>query len=390
MRAVRWHGKHDIRVDRVPDPEIVNPRDAIVRVTSTAICGSDLHLYNGMIPTMQEGDILGHEFMGEIVALGRDVTNLKVGDRVVIPFTIACGQCFFCEATLTSLCDNSNPADNQDIAEALMGHAPSGLFGYSHMMGGYAGGQAEFVRVPFADTGAFKVPAHLSDDQVLFLTDILPTGWMAAENAEIGEGDTVAVWGAGPVGQFAVRSAFLLGAERVIVIDHREARLELAAGAGAEPLDFEEVDIMAALAEMTGGRGPDRCIDAVGMEAHGLAIDNLYDLGKQKAGVGTDRPHVLRQAMVACRKGGTISMPGVYGGLVDGLPMGAFVNKGLTLKTGQTHVHRYLAPLLERIERGDIKPDVIISHRLDLDEAPAAYKGFAERQDEFTKVVLHP
>jgi threonine dehydrogenase-like Zn-dependent dehydrogenase len=258
------------------------------------------------------------------------------------------------------------------------------------MMGGYAGGQAEFVRVPFADTGAFKVPAHLSDDQVLFLTDILPTGWMAAENAEIEQGDTVAVWGAGPVGQFAVRSAFLLGAERVIVIDHREKRLELAAAAGAEPLDFEEVDIMAALAEMTGGRGPDRCIDAVGMEAHGMSADNLYDLGKQKAGIGTDRPHVLRQAMVACRKGGTISMPGVYGGLVDGLPMGAFVNKGLTLKTGQTHVHRYLAPLLDRIENGDITPDVIISHRLDLHDAPAAYKGFAERQDEFTKVVLKP
>lgn len=390
MRAVRWHGKHDVRVDTVPDPVIVNPRDAIVRVTSTAICGSDLHLYNGVIPTMQEGDILGHEFMGEIVEVGSAITNLKVGDRVVIPFTIACGQCFFCEKTLTSLCDNSNPADNQDIAEAFMGHSPSGLFGYSHMLGGYAGGQAEFVRVPFADTGAFKVPAHLSDEQVLFLSDILPTGWMGAENAEIERGDTVAVWGAGPVGQFAIRSAFLLGAERVIAIDHRPARLALAADAGAETINFEAVDVLAALAETTGGRGPDRCIDAVGMEAHGIAADNLYDLGKQKVGLATDRPHVLRQAMIACRKGGTISMPGVYGGLVDKLPMGAFVNKGLTLKTGQTHVHRYMQPLLDRIEKGEIKPDVIISHRLSLKQAPKAYANFKNKQDEFTKVVLQP
>ena len=388
MRAVRWHGKKDVRVDTVPDPEIVNPRDAIVRVTSTAICGSDLHLYNGMIPTMQAGDILGHEFMGEIVALGSSVGNLQIGDRVVVPFTIACGQCFFCEKTLTSLCDNSNPADNQDIAEALMGHSPSALFGYSHMLGGYAGGQAEFVRVPFADTGCFKVPAHLSDDQVLFLSDILPTGWMAAENAEIERGDTVAVWGAGPVGQFAIRSAFLMGAERIIAIDHRPGRLALAAEAGAETMDFETVDVMAALAETTGGRGPDRCIDAVGMEAHGLAIDNIADRTKQAVGLATDRPHVLRQAIVACRKGGTISMPGVYGGLVDKLPMGAFVNKGLTLKTGQTHVHRYMQPLLARIESGEIKPDVIISHRLPLEDAPGAYDDFLNRQDEFTKVVL--
>lgn len=390
MRAVRWYGKHDVRVESVPDPVIVNPRDAIVRVTSTAICGSDLHLFDGVIPSMQKGDILGHEFMGEIVAIGRSVGNLAIGDRVVIPFTIACGRCFFCEKTLTSLCDNSNPADNQDLAEAFMGHSPSGLFGYSHMLGGYAGGQAEYVRVPFADTGAFKVPAHLTDDQVLFLSDILPTGWMAAENAEIEPGDTVAVWGAGPVGQFAIRSAFLLGAERVIAIDHRPARLALAAAAGAETLDFENVDVLDALAETTGGRGPDRCIDAVGMEAHGLAIDNLYDLGRQKIGLATDRPHVLRQAMVACRKGGTISMPGVYGGLVDKLPMGAFVNKGLTLKTGQTHVHRYMQPLLARIENGEISPDVIISHRLPLADAPGAYADFRNKQDEFTKVVLRP
>jgi threonine dehydrogenase-like Zn-dependent dehydrogenase len=390
MRAVRWYGKHDVRVETVPDPIIVNPRDAIVRVTSTAICGSDLHLYDGVIPTMQQGDILGHEFMGEIVDVGPAITNLKIGDRVVIPFTIACGHCYFCEKTLTSLCDNSNPADNQDIAEAFMGHSPSGLFGYSHMLGGYAGGQAEYVRVPFADTGAFKVPAHLSDDEVLFLSDILPTGYMAAENAEIEAGDTVAVWGAGPVGQFAIRSALLLGAERVIAIDHRPARLALAAQAGAETINFELVDVLDALAETTGGRGPDRCIDAVGMEAHGLAIDNLYDMGRQKIGLATDRPHVLRQAMVACRKGGTISMPGVYGGFVDKLPMGAFVNKGLTLKTGQTHVHRYMKPLLDRIEKGEIKPGVIISHHVSLREAPQAYANFKNKQDEFTKVILIP
>ncbi len=390
MRAVRWHGKKDVRVDTVPDPEIVNPRDAIIKVTSTAICGSDLHLYDGMIPSMQAGDILGHEFMGEVVEVGSGVGNLKVGDRVVVPFTIACGNCFFCEKTLTSLCDNSNPADNQDVAEALMGHSPSALFGYSHMLGGFAGGQAEFVRVPFADTGCFKVPSHLTDDQVLFLSDILPTGWMGAENADIEPGDTVAVWGAGPVGQFAIRSAFLLGAERVIAIDHRPARLALAAEAGAETIDFENVDVMAALAETTGGRGPDRCIDAVGMEAHGLAIDNIIDRGKQAVKLGTDRPHVLRQAIVACRKGGTISMPGVYGGMLDKLPMGAFVNKALTLKSGQTHVHRYMAPLLERIENGDIKPDVIISHRLSLEDAPGAYDDFLNKQNEFTKVVLQP
>ena len=390
MRAVRWHGKKDVRVDTVPDPVIVNPRDAIIRVSSTAICGSDLHLYDGMIPSMQAGDILGHEFMGEVVALGHGVTNLQIGDRVVVPFTIACGNCFFCEKTLTSLCDNSNPADNQDVAEAMMGHSPSGLFGYSHMLGGYAGGQAEYVRVPFADTGCFKVPTHLTDDQVLFLSDILPTGWMAAENADIEPGDTVAVWGAGPVGQFAIRSAFLLGAERVIAIDHRPGRLALAAEAGAETLDFENVDVMAALAETTGGRGPDRCIDAVGMEAHGLAIDNMVDRAKQAIGIGTDRPHVLRQAIVACRKGGTISMPGVYGSLLDNLPMGAFVNKGLTLKTGQTRIHRYMQPLLARIETGEIQPDVIISHRIKLSEAPAAYDNFLNKQDEFTKVVLQP
>ena len=396
MRAVRWHGKHDVRVDTVPDPEIVNPRDAIIKVTSTAICGSDLHLYDAVIPTMQKGDILGHEFMGEVVDVGsahKEKLNghgLKVGQRVVIPFTIACGSCFFCEKQLWSCCDNSNPADNQDIADALMGHSPSGLFGYSHMTGGFAGGQAELVRVPFADTGAFAVPDHLEDEQVLFLTDIFPTGYMAAENCAIERGDTVAIWGAGPVGQFAIRSAFLLGAERVISIDNRPERLRLAAEAGADTLNFEEVDVLDALLETTAGRGPDGCIDAVGMEAHGVAVDNMEDRAKQAIGIGTDRPHVLRQAIIACRKGGHVSVPGVYGGFIDNFPMGAVVNKGLTIKSGQTHVHRYLKPLLDHIEAGRIDPRVVITHRLPLDAAPMAYDQFKNNQDEFRKVVLKP
>ena len=396
MRAVTWHGKHDVRVDTVADPEIVNPRDAVIKVTSTAICGSDLHLYDAVIPTMMKGDILGHEFMGEVVEIGAAHRNgearnaLKVGQRVVIPFTIACGNCFFCEKTMTSLCDNSNPADNQDIAETLMGHSPSGLFGYSHMTGGYAGGQAEYVRVPYADIGPLVVPDHLDDDQVLFLTDIFPTGYMAAEQCDIEPGDTVAVWGCGPVGQFAIRSAFMLGAERVIAIDHREARLALAAEAGAECLNFETVHILDALNAMTGGRGPDRCIDAVGMEAHGLGIDNIIDRVKQATGLGTDRPHALREALIACRKGGTVSVPGVYGGLLDNVPFGAAMNKGLTIRTGQTHVHRYLKPLLACIEAGEIDPRVIITHRLPMSDAAMAYKNFKDNQDEFRKVVLKP
>jgi len=396
MRAVTWHGKHDVRVDNVPDPEIVNPRDAVIKITSTAICGSDLHLYDAVIPTMMKGDILGHEFMGEVVDIGSahrngdSKTPLRIGQRVVVPFTIACGNCFFCAKTLWSLCDNSNPADNQDIAETLMGHSPAGLFGYSHMTGGYAGGQAEYVRVPYADTGPMVVPDHLEDEQVLFLTDIFPTGYMAAEQCDIERGDTVAVWGAGPVGQFAIRSAFMLGAERVIAIDHREARLKLAAEAGAECLNFETVHILDALNEMTGGRGPDRCIDAVGMEAHGLGIDNIIDRVKQATGLGTDRPHAFREAIIACRKGGTVSVPGVYGGLLDNVPFGAAMNKGLSIRTGQTHVHRYLKPLLARIEAGDIDPRVIISHVLPISDAPMAYKNFRDKQDEFRKVVLKP
>ena len=391
MRALTWHGKTDVRVDTHPDPELINPRDCIVKVTSTAICGSDLHLYDGTVPTLKSGDILGHEFMGEVVDVGLGASHkLKKGDRVIVPFTIACGGCFFCERELWSCCDNSNTAEGQEIADTLMGHSPSGLFGYTHMLGGYPGGQAEYVRVPFADVGPMVVPDHLSDDQVLFLTDIFPTGYMAADNCNIQPGDTVAVWGCGPVGQFAIRSCFLLGAEKVIAIDHRPGRLAMAAEAGAQTLNFEEVDILESLKDLTAGRGPDSCIDAVGMEAHGFAIDNILDRGKQFVGLSFDRPHVLRQAIVACRKGGTVSVPGVYGGFLDKLPFGAFVNKGLTMKTGQTHVMKYLKPLLAHIEEGRIDPTIVISHHLKLEQAPEGYANFKNKQDEWTKVVLRP
>ncbi|MBW4459790.1 MAG: glutathione-dependent formaldehyde dehydrogenase [Nodosilinea sp. WJT8-NPBG4] len=388
MKAVCWHGTHDVRVDTVPDPTILNPRDAIIKVTSTAICGSDLHLYDGFIPTMQSGDILGHEFMGEVVETGPGVTNLKQGDRVVVPFTISCGSCFFCERDLWSLCDNSNP--NAWMAEKFYGHSPSGLFGYSHLLGGYAGGQAEYVRVPFADVGPLKVPDGLSDEQVLFLTDIFPTGYMAAENCDIEPGDTVAVWGCGPVGQFAIRSAFMLGAERVIAIDRVPERLALAQAGGAEILNYEEIDPGEALKEMTGGRGPDSCIDSVGMEAHGTGPISLYDTVKQAVRLESDRPQVLRQAIAACRKGGRVSVPGVYGGFIDKVPMGAFVNKALTMRSGQTHVHKYLRPLLERVQKGEIDPSFLITHRLPLEEAPRAYKIFRDKEDNCIKVVLKP
>ncbi len=388
MKAVCWHGTHDVRVDTVPDPTILNPRDAIIKVTSTAICGSDLHLYDGFIPTMQSGDILGHEFMGEVVETGPGVTNLNQGDRVVVPFTISCGSCFFCERDLWSLCDNSNP--NSWMAEKAYGHSPAGLFGYSHLMGGYAGGQAEYVRVPFADVGPLKVPDGLSDEQVLFLTDIFPTGYMAAENCDIQPGDTVAVWGCGPVGQFAIRSAFMLGAERVIAIDRVPERLALAQAGGAEILNYEELDPGEALKEMTGGRGPDSCIDAVGMEAHGTGPMALYDTVKQAVRLESDRPQALRQAIAACRKGGKVSVPGVYGGFIDKVPMGAFVNKGLTMRSGQTHVHKYLKPLLERVQKGDIDPSFLITHQLPLEEAPRAYKIFRDKEDNCIKVVLKP
>jgi threonine dehydrogenase-like Zn-dependent dehydrogenase len=388
MKAVCWYGKHDVRVENVPDPQILNSRDAIIKITTTAICGSDLHLYNGYIPTMQEGDILGHEFMGEVVELGKDVTNLQKGDRVVIPFTIACGNCFFCERDLWSCCDNSNP--NAGIAETLYGFSGSGLFGYSHMLGGFAGGQAEYVRVPFADTGALKVPDSLEDEQVLFLSDIFPTGYMAAENCDIKEGDTVAVWGAGPVGQFAVRSAFLLGAEQVVAIDHYADRLQLAAEGGARTINFDDEDVFEKLKDLTGGRGPDSCIDAVGLEAHGVAPDALLDYVKAKLFLATDRPHALRQAIHCCRKGGTVSVPGVYGGFLDKFNFGAAFGKGLTFKMGQTHMHKYMPQLLSLVEEGKIDPTFVISHRLKLEDAPKAYSEFNKEKNQWRKVVLKP
>ncbi len=389
MKATCWMGKTDMRVEETPDPKIMNPRDAIVKITSTAICGSDLHIYDGYIPTMEKGDILGHEFMGEVVEVGKGVTNLAVGDRVVVPFTISCGNCWSCQKGLYSLCENSNPTPK--IAETLMGHSPAGLFGYSHMLGGYAGGQAEYARVPYADVGPLKVPEDLTDDQVLFLSDIFPTGYMAAENCDIQPGDTIAVWGCGPVAQFAIKSAYLLGAERVIAIDRFEYRLRMAREkAGAETLNYEETDILEALKEMTGGRGPDACIDAVGMEAHGEGLPGAYDRTKQALRLETDRPLALREAILACRNGGTVSVPGVYGGFIDKFPMGAVMNRSLTIKSGQTHVQRYTRPLLERIQKGEIDPSFIITHHLPLDEAPHGYKMFRDKEDDCMKVVLKP
>jgi threonine dehydrogenase-like Zn-dependent dehydrogenase len=388
MRAVCWQGICEVGVENVPDPTLLNPRDAIVKVTSTAICGSDLHLYDGYIPSMYRGDILGHEFMGEVVEVGQGVSNLAVGDRVVVPFPIACGNCFFCERELFSLCENSNP--NAPLAEKLWGHSPAGIFGYSHILGGYAGGQAEYVRVPFADVGPVKVPASLSDEQVLFLSDILPTGYMAAENCNIQQGDTIAVWGCGPVGLFSIRSAQLLGAQRVIAIDRFPERLRKAESIGAETLNYESADVLAALRDMTGGRGPDACIDAVGLEAHMHGIVGAYDRAKQALRLSSERPGVLRQAIQACRKGGTVSVPGVYGAFVDKLPFGSIVNKAITVKSGQTHVQRYMRPLLERIERGELDASFVISHRLSLDEAPRAYEMFKHKEAECTKVVLKP
>jgi threonine dehydrogenase-like Zn-dependent dehydrogenase len=389
MKATCWYGKHDVRVEQVPDPEILNPRDAIVKITATAICGSDLHLYNGFMPTMREGDILGHEFMGEVVEVGGAVENLKAGDRVVVPFPIACGNCFFCQKEMHSLCENSNP--NAWMAEKLWGHSPCGIFGYSHLVGGYAGGQAEYARVPYADVGPVKIENGLSDEQVLFLSDIFPTGYMAAEACNIQPGDTIAVWGCGPVGLFAIKSARLLGAERVIAIDRIPERLRRAReDAGAETLSYAEVDILDALKELTGGRGPDACIDAVGLEAHSHGATYAYDRVKQALMLESDRPIALRQAIVACRNGGTVSVPGVYGGLVDKFPLGSVMNRSLTIKTGQTHVQRYLRPLLERVQRGEIDPSFVISHRMPLEEAPQAYAMFNDKQDECVKVVLRP
>jgi threonine dehydrogenase-like Zn-dependent dehydrogenase len=389
MRALTYHGTHDVRVDTVPDPEIVNSRDAIIEVTSTAICGSDLHLYDGVIPGVLNGDILGHEFMGRVVETGRDST-LQKGQRVVVPFTISCGACFHCLKQQFSACDNSNPAEKQDLTEPLYGQAMSGLFGYSHLTGGYPGGQAEYVRVPYSDVGPIVIPEDLDDHEVLFLSDILPTGWMAAENCDIEEGDTVAVWGCGPVGLFAAQSALLMGAHQVIAIDHYPHRLELARQIGAKVIDYRQTHVLEALREMTGGIGPDAVIDAVGMESHGFSPDNIMDAIKQKVGVGADRAHALRQALMACRKGGRVSVPGVYGGFADKFPLGAFMEKGLQWRSGPTHVQRYISDLLRRIQENEIDTTFLISHVLPLEDAPQGYRNFRNRQDEWTKVVLKP
>lgn len=389
MKATCWMGTRNIEVEQVPDPTIVSAGDAIVKITSTAICGSDLHLYNGFIPTMKRGDVMGHEFMGEVVEVGKGVQSLRVGDRVVVPFPIACGHCAQCEREMYSLCENSNP--NAWMAEKLWGYSPCGIFGYSHMLGGYAGGQAEYARVPYADVNPIKVPEELDDEQVLFLSDIFPTGYMAAEACGIQPGDTVAVFGCGPVGQFAIKSAYMLGAERVIAIDRFPYRLRMAHDrAGADTINYEEVDIFEALEEMTGGRGPDHCIDAVGLEGHAPGVHGAYDKMKTVMMMETDRPVALRQAILACRSGGTVSVAGVYGGFIDKFPMGAVVNRSLTIKSGQTHVQRYMRPLLKRIQNGEIDPSFVITHRLKLSDAAHGYEMFSKKQDECMKVVMRP
>ena len=390
MRALCWHGTGDVRVDTVPDPKIEHPRDAIIKITASGICGSDLHLFDGFMPTMESGDILGHEPMGEVVEVGAEVHNLKRGDRVVVPFVIACGSCFFCKKMLYSCCDTSNP--NAEIARKAMGHSPAGLFGFSHMLGGFPGGQAEYLRVPFANVGPLKIESDLPDEQVVFLSDIFPTGYMAAENCGIEDGDTVAVWGCGPVAQFAIQSAWMLGAARVVAIDCVPERLAMAAKYGrAETINFAEQDVYERLQEITKGRGPDRCIDAVGCEAHSTgAVDAVMDKVKSTVMLTTDRAHVLREAIMCCRKAGTISVPGAYVGFPDKLPFGAFMNKGLTMKTGQTHMQRYMKPLLKKIEAGDIDPSFVITHRVKLEDAPEAYKKFRDKKDGCIKVVLTP
>lgn len=391
MKALCWYGKDDVRINNVPDPEIQKAGDVILKMTSTAICGSDLHLLSGLMPTMEEGDILGHEFMGEVVDIGKDVTSLKKGDRVVVPFTISCGHCHFCSHHLYSLCDNGNR--NAEKARKVMGHSPAGLFGYSHMLGGYAGGQAEYVRVPYADVGPVKVPESLSDEKALFLSDVFPTGYMAAENADITDGDIVAVWGCGPVGQFAIKSAWMLGAARVIAIDIVQERLQMAEVNGNAEIikSSSHTEIYERLMEMTEGRGPDSCIDAVGAEAHGgNTMREIKDKAMEKAHLGTSKPYVLQQMIHCCKKGGTLSIPGVYIGPVNMFPMGSAMNKALTFKMGQTHVQRYLKPLMSKIEDEQIDPSFIITHRLKLDDAPDAYKTFRDKKDGCIKVVMSP
>lgn len=388
MKANCWYGKQDMRVMDVPDPKILNKKDAIIKVSSTAICGSELHLYNGFVPTMEKGDIMGHEFMGEIVEVGPEVKNRHVGDRVVVAFPISCGQCFFCKQELYSLCENTNP--NAWMAEKLFGHSPAGIYGYSHLTGGFAGGQAEYVRVPFADVGTVKIENGLSDEQVLFLSDIFPTGYMAAEQCNIQPGDTVAVWGCGPVGQFAIRSCFMLGAERVIAIDRFPERLRMALEGGAYTIDYEETDVYDMLMQLTGGRGPDSCMDAVGLEAHMPGPLYFYDRFKQAMMLESDRPIALRQAIMACRNGGTVSVPGVYGGLIDKFPMGAVMNRSLTIKTGQTHAQRYFKPLLDRIANGDIDPSFVVTHRMKLADAPHGFGIFNRKEEGCIKIVMTP
>ena len=389
MKALCWHGKNDIRCDTVPDPIIQNPRDAVIKVTSCAICGSDLHIFDGVIPGMESGDVLGHETMGEVVALGAEVKNLKIGDRVVVPFTISCGECFFCKRGFFSGCERSNP--NKQKAEKLWGHSPAGLFGYSHILGGFPGGQAEFLRVPYADVGPIKVPEGLTDDQVLFLSDIFPTGYMAADNCNIQEGDTIAVWGCGPVGLFAIRSAFMLGAGRVLAIDTVPERLALAKEAGAVIIDFKEEDVYDRIQELTSGRGADACIDAVGSEADATAsADSVLDRIKVATFMGTDRPHVLRQAIHCCRNFGTVSIVGVYGGFLDKIPMGSAINRGLTFRMAQTPVQYYLPKLLAKVESGEIDPSFVITHHAPLEQGPEMYKTFRDKADGCVKVVLKP
>ncbi len=390
MRALRWHGKHDIRCDdHLPDPTIEDPRDAIIKVSSCAICGSDLHLYDGFMPGMKHGDIMGHEFMGEVMEVGSGNKKLKVGDRVVVPFTIVCGECEQCRRGNFSVCERSNR--NKDIADKVFGHTTAGLFGYTHLTGGYAGGQAEYVRVPYADVGPVVIPDGLTDEQVLFLGDILPTGWQAAAQCDIQPTDTVAVWGAGPVGQFAVRSAVMMGAEQVICIDNVPERLSMARAGGAITINFDEESVVERLAELTRGKGPEKCIDSVGMEAHAArSIDSMYDRAKQALMLESDRPHVLREMIYVCRPAGILSIPGVYGGLIDKIPFGAAMNKGLTFRMGQTHVNRWTDDLLRRIQEGQIDPSFVITHTVSLEQGPEMYKTFRDKHDGCIKVVLKP